>query len=372
MTDPSSGIKSERLRSAIRKHFHGLVPYQPIVPTDVLSKEVGLSQEGIIKLDGNENPYGPSPRALEAIRNFDSYHIYPDPTQRELRIALGEYVGLPADHITVGNGSDEPMDLLVRLLVDPGDAVITCSPTFGMYPFEADINAGRLVDVPRDADFNLDLPKVIEAAKDETAKIIFLASPNNPTGNPLLPHELKALLETGIVVVVDEAYQEFSALPSYSKFVPEYENLVVLRTFSKWAGLAGLRVGYAAMSPVLVRYIDQIKPPYNVNVAALVAAQASLEDKGVLLERVHWMIDERERMMRGLAAIGFLGPIPSQANFILNRVHGQDAGDIKHSLERRGIFIKHVDTPYLPNAIRISVGKPEHTDAVLAALKEFC
>lgn len=371
MTTSSLGIRGHRLLMAIRRHFHSLVPYVPILPTEVLSKAGGLPQEGIIKLDGNENPYGPSPKALEALRQYDAYHIYPDPAQRELRMALSAYAGVDAEHIAVGSGSDELIDLLARLVVETGDAVITCSPTFGMYPFTTQVVGGQLVDMPRKADFSLDMERLMAAAQEPRAKLIFLASPNNPTGNLLRTEELQALLATGILVVVDEAYQEFSSASSFIKLVPEHENLAVLRTFSKWAGLAGLRVGYGLLAPPLVRLIDQIKPPYNVNVAALVAAQASLEDRGLLLERVERMVQERGRLFKGLKAISYLEPFPSQANFILCKVEGRDAGQLKAGLERRGIFIKHVDGPYLRNALRISVGKPEHTGTVLAALQEL-
>ena len=371
MTAIPPGIKSARLRAAILKHYQELTPYVPIVPTDILSKEGGLSQEGVIKLDGNENPYGPAPRALAALQQYDAYHIYPDPSQRELRLGLAGYLGVAVEEIAVGSGSDELIDLLARLLVEPGDAILTCSPTFGMYPFTTQVVGGRVVDVPRKADFTLDMEPLLEAAKQPNSKLIFLASPNNPTGNPLRPDELDALLDTGILVVVDEAYQEFSAAPSYAPLVREHENLVVLRTFSKWAGLAGLRVGYGVLTPALVALIDLIKPPYNVNVAGLVAAQVSLEERDLLLKRVGLMVQERGRMFQALQGISYLEPIPSEANFLLCKVDGRDAAALKNGLERRGIFIKRVDSPYLPNAIRISTGKPEHTDAVLAALKEL-
>ena len=227
-----------------------------------------------------------------------------------------------------------------------------------------------MTDVPRNADFSLDVEGIVAHAEDEGAKLIFLASPNNPTGNLLSRQELEQVLATGIMVVVDEAYQEFTETASFALLVPQHENLAVLRTFSKWAGLAGLRVGYGVMAPALVQLLDQVKPPYNVNVAALVAAQASLDDREQLMAKVALLISERGRLFQQLQTLSFLEPQPSRANFILCRVRDRDAGALKRSLEGHGIFIKHLDAHGLRNAIRISVGKPEHTDAVVGALRK--
>ncbi|MSQ26677.1 MAG: histidinol-phosphate transaminase [Dehalococcoidia bacterium] len=354
--------------SMVRPHLKDLVPYVPILPTDVLSREGGIAPEAIIKLDGNENPYGPSPKVRAALERFDAYHIYPDPNQGTLRSKLAEYVGVSPASIITGNGSDEIIDLLVRMFLEPGDTVVNCGPTFGMYPFVTQVCGAALAEVARRPDFSLDVDAVLSVLARPASKLIFLASPNNPTGNPLAPRELHAVLATGAIVVVDEAYQEFSSAPSYAGEVAQHENLVVLRTFSKWAGLAGLRVGYGIMAPQLAHLMDQIKPPYNVNVAGLVAAEASLDDRGYILGRVGRIIEERAHLFARLRVAGFLEPIASEANFILCRVRGKDAGDVKQKLERQGIFIKHIDTPLLPNALRFSVGKPEHTAAIAAAL----
>ncbi|MBI2886723.1 MAG: histidinol-phosphate transaminase [Chloroflexi bacterium] len=355
----------------VRAHYRELVPYVPIVPPEVLGKAGGVAASQIIKLDGNENPYGPSPKALEALRHCATYHIYPDPAQRELRAALADYVGVGTEHIIAGNGSDEIIDLVLRLFLEPGDVVLDCPPSFGMYPFNTQVCAGTLVTAPRRTDFSLDVEEALRQAQDSRAKVVFLASPNNPTGNLLRREELEALLTTGLVVVVDEAYQEFAEAPSYAALVSSFDNLVVLRTFSKWAGLAGLRVGYGVLAPALVRLLDQIKPPYNVNVAALVAAEASLADREHLMGKVGLLIAERERLYGKLREVPYLEPLPSRANFVLCRVQGQDAGQLKAALAERGIYVKHVDGPWLRNALRISVGKPEHTDALLAALNKM-
>ncbi len=360
-------------RSLVRSHYRALAPYVPIVPVDVLMEQGGLTAEGIIKLDGNENPYGPSPRTLEALANYREWEIYPDPTQRHLRAKLDAYVGVDAAHVIPGNGSDELIDLLMRVFLDPGDSIVNCPPTFGMYPFSAQVNAAEVVSVNRRADFTLDLEATVAAARQPRTKLIFLASPNNPTGTPLSRAEVDALLATGIIVVVDEAYIEFAETPSLATLVPEHENLVVLRTFSKWAGLAGLRVGYGIMAPALAALLDQMKPPYNVNVAALVAAEAALDDRAYQLELCARMMQERSRLFPLLGSVGYLEPIPSEGNFILSRVHGRKATELKQGLERRGIFVKAVTDPLLgpDGGLRVSIGRPEHTDALMAALKEL-
>jgi histidinol-phosphate aminotransferase len=211
----------------------------------------------------------------------------------------------------------------------------------------------------------------VKRAIDEGAKLIFLASPNNPTGNTTPQPDVMELLETGIVVVVDEAYYEFSGETMVS-LVAEYDNLIVLRSFSKWAGIAGLRVGYGVFPEKIVLHLMRIKPPYNVNIAAQIAAIESLKDLGYLKKTIKVIITERKRLLTKLAELEFFKPFPSKANFILCSVLNNQAERIYQELRRRGIFVRYFDTPLLKDYLRISVGKPEHTDALVAALKEIC
>ena len=182
---PASG-GTRRVSSMVRPHLRGLVPYVPILPTDVLSREGGIAPETIIKLDGNENPYGPSPQVRVALERFDAYHIYPDPNQGTLRSKLAEYLGVSPASIVPGNGSDEIIDLLMRMFLEPGDTVVNCSPTFGMYPFVAQVCGAQLAEVARRPDFSLDLDAVLRVLGRPASKLIFLASPNNPSGNPVV------------------------------------------------------------------------------------------------------------------------------------------------------------------------------------------
>ncbi len=354
------------------EHIQALPPYTPIEPFEVLSARYGRRPEEIIKLDANENPYGLSPHVRRALAEMPYAHIYPDPESRALRRALAGYTGVPMENLLAGAGSDELIDLILRVLLRPGDGVLDCPPTFGMYAFEARLNAGTLIEVPRRPDFSLDLEGVCAAAAAHRPKILFLASPNNPDGSLIPPEVIEALLRLPLLLVVDEAYIEFAGAPSLITRVPEAENLVVLRTFSKWAGLAGLRVGYGAFPSWLMPALWKAKQPYNVNAAASTAAIAALEDADNLRAQAAALCRERERLRRGLAAIPWLKPYSSRANFILCRVEGWDARTLKTILAQEyGILVRYFDKPGLRDCIRISVGRPEHTDALLAALSSL-
>jgi len=357
---------TERL---VRQHIIGLDPYQPIVPLEILSEQIGIPVSKLIKLDGNENPYGCSPRVTSALSTYNAYHIYPDSSHLMLRQVLEQYVGVDGENIVVGSGSDELIDLILRLYLEPGDEVINCVPTFGMYPYCTAANNGRLIEVPRDASYAVDIAAVKKVVTNRT-KVIFIASPNNPTGSLTPEKDVLELLDLGIVVVVDEAYYEFSGV-SVASLVSMYENLMVLRTFSKWAGIAGLRVGYGVFHKNVIKYLNKIKPPYNVNVAAQIAVRESLADIDYMLGTVKAIIDERQRLYDKLSEQGVLKPIPSQANFMLCHAPKGRGKEIKELLESGGIFVRYFDTPLLADMIRISVGKPEHTDALIAALQRI-
>ncbi len=362
--DTAGGV--ERL---IRGDLAGIEPYEPIVPLDVLSKRCGVPVENLIKLDGNENPYGCSPRVRRALADYAFYHIYPDPLHREIMGPLEEYVGVSRENIVAGSGSDELIDLVLRLFLEPGDKVINSVPTFGMYPFSTAVCGGKTVTVPRNDAYEVDVTGV-KSAIDKRTKVIFIASPNNPTGNATPQSDILKLVETGVVVVVDEAYYEFCG-QTVAPLVPRYSNLVVLRSFSKWAGLGGLRAGYGIFPANIAELILRIKMPYNVNIAALVAVKESLADRDYLQTRVKAIISERKQLSDRLQKQGVLSPLPSQSNFILCRVVKGDAKKIKQELDSKGIFIRYFAAPLLRSMLRISVGKPEHTDALIEALAKY-
>lgn len=354
----------------IRPHILEMPPYEPILPFEVLSQQLGLPVGQIIKLDANENPYGTLPAVAKALAEMPYTHIYPDPETRLLRQALAEHYGLPAENILVGAGADELIDLVLRLLIAPGDAIINLPPTFGMYAFDADLNAARLISIPRRCDFSLDIETIERITLREQPKCIFIASPNNPDGSLTSASVIERLLALPLLVILDEAYVEF-AEPGSSLLnaVPAHRNLVVLRTFSKWAGLAGLRIGFGAFPQELMTHLWKIKQPYSISVAASTAALVSLQYADQLMEIGQRIIAERQRLTAALARFPWLQPYPSQANYVLCRVLDKDARTLKGALARQGILVRYFNKPGLQDHIRISVGRPEHTDALIRALE---
>jgi histidinol-phosphate aminotransferase len=357
------------VRDLLLPHIRQLKTYDGVDPMEVMAQQAGISPEKVIRLNGNENPFGPSPEVVKALGNFQHYNHYPDPDQRQLREILSGYLDVPADRIVAGNGSDELIDMILRMFLGPGENIVIPTPTFGMYAFSAEVCGGKVKSVPRNEIFDIDVEATV-AAFDQDTKAIFLASPNNPTGNCAAKDAIGDLLATGKIVVVDETYYEFcgqTVLP----LVAEHSNLIVLRTFSKWAGLAGLRIGLGVMDLDLARSMMSMKSPYNVNLAAEVALVASLNDRPTLLNRVQAIVQERKRMIGLLEAIPGIRVWPSQANFILCRLPEGRGREIFEGLCRRGIFLRYFNTPQLRDYVRASVGLPEETDQVVAVLKEL-
>lgn len=361
----------------IRKHLESLPPYTPIEPFEILSARIGRTPDQIVKLDANENPYGPLPAVREALGRMDFPHIYPDPESRALRNALEKFTGVPTEYLLAGSGADELLDLIMRVFLDPDDCILSCPPTFGMYSFDAELNAARVIEVSRNSDFSLDLDAIRKAVEAYRPKLFFITSPNNPDGSVIPPEVMNELLSFPTLIVLDEAYIEFAgenlgANLSRIKEVPTRENLIVLRTFSKWAGLAGLRVGYGAFPLWLMPTLWKSKQPYNINVAASIAAQVSLENTEQLKKVVQLLKTERERLLGELGKIPFLKTYPTESNFILCQVIDKDALELKTKLaNEHGIFIRYFNKPGLKDHVRISVGRPEDTNKLIQAINGF-
>ena len=336
--------------------------------SDQVAARHDLPVEHIVKLDSNENLYGPSPRVQEALAASPDWNLYPDGSHQALNQALAGYAGVEPEQIVATNGCDELLLLLALLLVRPGDQVIDAPPTFGVYQTVVEWQGGTVVRAPRrrEQGYALDTAAILGAVNGHT-RLIFVCNPNNPSGGPTPQKDIEALLETGITVAVDETYHEFAGT-SVLPLLARYENLFILRSLSKWAALAGLRVGYGIFQAETARHIRKLRMPFNVNRAGYLAAVASIEDKDYLLANVARIVAERERMLARLQTVPFLHCYPSCGNFILCDVQGVSACVLHDEMEHDGVLVRVYQSPYLANAIRISVGKPEHTEAALAAL----
>lgn len=310
-------------------------------------------------LDANENPYNAP------------YNRYPDPMQWTLKARISEIKGVPVESIFLGNGSDEPIDLLLRAFCEPGkEKMLTTDPTYGMYQVAAEVNNVACVKVPLREDFSLDLPALL-ARIDDATKLIYLCSPNNPTGNSLGHDVIREVLRRfpGIVVV-DEAYIDFSAGPSFLRELGEWPNLVVLQTLSKAWGCAAIRLGMAFASPEIIGVLNKIKYPYNVN---LLTQEKALEllDEDRMRTQLAQILQERTRLRRDLSAIPLVRRIyPTDANFLL--VDVGDADGVYHKLVEEGIIVRNRNRVTLcRGCLRITVGTPEEDDRLLEALKNM-
>ncbi len=320
--------------------------------------------EARVMLDANENSLGSAGPA--------EFNRYPDPHQRAVKQALAPLKGVAVEQIFLSNGSDEVIDLLVRLVARPGqDSILSTPPTFGMYEVAAALNDVTLERVPLDADFQLS-PEAIAQILASKAKIVFLCSPNNPTGNLLRTADIEQILRgfSGLVVV-DEAYADFAAQPSWLTRLAEFDNLVVLQTFSKAWGLAGIRLGMAFGSPALIAYLNRIKMPYNVSENTQRLALAALADTARFEAMRQELLQGRDSLRAALAALPIVTHIfPSDANFLLTRF-GPEAGAVYEYLLGRGIVVRRPSQAACAGTLRLTVGSAAENEALVAALREF-
>jgi len=360
---------SKKVEAFVRPEMALFKGYAACKSPDVIAKKLGIPEEDIVKLDANENNYGASPRVAKFLNSYNGYHIYPDAAQTELRQELARYTGKLFEQIVAGAGSDQLIELIIRLFAAPNDEIITMGPSFPMYRFYAELGGVKVVDVLRNMDFYADVGGVIDAITSKT-KLIFLANPNNPTGTMTTLADIRTLAQTGVPFVVDEAYYEFTGETAIS-LMSEFDNVMILRTFSKWSGLAGLRVGYGIFPYTIAVYLNAIRDPYNVNIAAMAAAKESLSDLDYLMNNVQKIVAERDRLLSKLSEITWLKVYPSKANFILCHLLRGDAKDVQQKLEDKGILVRFYADARLKNCIRISVGKPDEDDKLLKALDEI-
>jgi len=339
------------LNKLVRKNVRNLKPYS--------SARDEFQGTASVYLDANENP------------NPSLYNRYPDPHQLKLKERISTIKKIPPDQIFLGNGSDEPIDLLIRAFCEPGlDNVVIPQPTYGMYTVSAEINNVEIRNIRLSEDFDIDLSLLCEAWNNHT-RLIFLCSPNNPSGNLLDPEKIKTVLDQfhGIVVV-DEAYIDFTNYPGFVPLLKTYPNLVVLQTLSKAWGLAAIRVGMCFASADIIAVLNKIKPPYNINI---LSQQVALEELHFDIRKNRWVaeiINEREKLKAGLAKMDSVQKVyPSDANFLLVKI--DHARHVYEALVKKGIIVRDRSNVILcDNCLRITIGTQQENQILLNELKQ--
>lgn len=338
------------IHNLVRENVRNLTPYS-------CARDEFKGSSGIF-MDANENPYGKLNR-------------YPDPYQKELKKAISKFKGIPVENIFLGNGSDEIIDLCFRTFCKPGtDKVLTFPPTYGMYQVSASVNDVEVMKVPLNGSFQLDMPKVIPHLSDKNLKLIFICSPNNPTGNSINAGDIEFILSKfNGIVVIDEAYIDFSDKPSFRSRILKYPNLIVMQTFSKAFGLAAVRVGIAFTNRDIVQYFNKIKPPYNISTVNQKKALERILDPDWMAEQVRKIKKEKEKLVSRLNKLEITETIyPSDANFLLVRV--KDADNIYKELVNKNIITRNRSS-VVKNTIRITVGKPSENKLLIRELKKI-
>ncbi len=359
------------LRDLAPAYIQAIAPYQPGKPIAELQRELGLKE--IIKLASNENPLGTSPKALAAIQQgLPDLARYPDGSAYSLKAELAERLGVAADAIVVGNGSNEVLELAAGAFLVPGMEGIYCEHAFAVYALAIQATGATGIEV-KAKNFGTD-PAAILAAITPKTRMLFIANPNNPTGTLLDSSALENLLADipgNVLVIVDEAYNEYLAphlRANTVSWLARFPNLIITRTFSKIYGLAGLRVGYALADPQVADMLNRVRQPFNVNSLAQDAALAALADDAFINESYETNTRGREQLMAGLHELG-LPSITSVANFI--SFHAGDAAGIFQKLLKRGIIIRPIANYGLPEYLRVSVGLEKENSLFLRALKEI-
>ena len=354
----------------VRPELECMAEYLPGESLEAFSARTGIPVHRLLKLNSNESPYGPLPAVIKAMGDYRNYNNYPDADATALRAALSDYTGLHSSHIVLSHGSNELINLLWHIFLSVGDNIVCCPPTFALYTTVTSFGVASVVEVPRTARYDIDVERILAALTPAT-KLIVICSPNNPTGNPIAEADVLALLESGRIVVIDEAYVELSQQPwGLAHLVPQYRNLVVLRSFSKWAGLAGLRIGYGLFPVWIADYMLRAQCPFEVNVAGHIAAIETLAHLDCVLTNVQYIVQERERLFVMLRKQGYLTPFPSQGNFILARINDTAVKieQVRAVVEEHGILLRYFHQPSMRNFLRVTVGLPEHTDRLAEVL----
>ena len=355
-----------------RNTVNYLKPYIPGKPISEVKRELGLDK--VIKLASNENPLGCSPKATEAVTKWASnMAIYPDGNCTELRNALAEKLDLKPGQFLFGAGTDQILELIAQTFVNPGDNTISAHPSFSRYETVTQIMDGKLIKVPLDKNYRLDLEGFLNHI-DEKTRIVWICNPNNPTGTIITSQELDSFLEKlpkDILVVLDEAYYEYARggdYPESLELLDKYNNIIILRTFSKIYGLAGLRIGYAISNEDTIGYINRVRGPFNVNAGAQLAAVAALEDQDFLAKSLESNNKGKHYLYKAFDEMG-LDYIPTHTNFIMVNVR-TDSNQLFAELLEKGVIIRSGDIFGMDDWIRVTIGSPEENEIFIQALKE--
>jgi len=328
----------------VKKIVKELNPYVPGRSIHEIAAKYNINPDDIIKLGSNENPLGVSKKAVEALKkNLESIHQYPESNLEDLKAKIASYAGVKASNIIIGgDGADEILDVLGKALIEPGDEFIVPIPSYMYYEFTLKIHGGVPVYAKWNVEENkLEVESVIEAISDKT-KIIFLCTPNNPTGGLIGQEDIIKVLEsTDALVVVDEAYFEFSEVDNVN-LLDEYDNLLILRTFSKVFGLAGMRIGYAISNPKFIELLHRVKPVFSLTKLSYIAASATLDDEEYIQKSIHIGIQSREFLYEEMSRFSNLHVYPSKANYLLIDIRktGMNSGEFTEELLKRGIIVR--------------------------------
>ena len=329
--------------------------------------------DAVIRLDMNESPYGPSPKAQAAISAFVTTHRYPDFDQWALRDAIATYTGTTAEQVFCGAGCDDVLNLVAQAMLEPDDEIIVSEPTFGVYRMQANLRGANTVNVPLTDGFQLDADGILGAVTDKT-KYIIICTPNNPTGNELDSAEIKRIVEEApCLVLIDEAYSEFAGT-SYVDLVDQYPNVLVFRTMSKFAGLAGMRVGYGIVPKTMAPHFENIvQPCHNVSFISSEAAIASLSDLDYLGGVVAHIVASRDELAANLREIPGVEPYPSATNFLLVKLPVEDGGPVVAELANRRILVRHFANPTLGigDCLRVTIGTTDENERFLGELADI-
>lgn len=355
------------MRTLWRKALDRVAPYDAGKSLEALSRELGIAD--LVRLSANESPLGPSPRAVEALkREAERVHLYPDGGSTALRAAIARLSGVDPDWILVGNGADEVLSIIARAVLDPGDEIVVPHPSFEPYSTEALLAGARIVASPLSG-YDTDVGDMARRVTLQT-KAVFVCTPHNPASTLVTRGALEGLLaalgDDGPMLVLDEAYRDFSDDPETADgaaLVQRHPRVVALRTFSKIAGLAGLRVGYAIARPDAIDRLNRVRAPYNVNRLAQAGALAALEDRAHLDATRALVLAERQKLRAALERLGAPSP-PSQANFLLVSA-GERAAAFRSGLLREGIIVRDGAGVGFHGHLRIAIGRPEHNARVV-------